>query len=236
MDLEHTSLAHADAYLSHHGILGQKWGVRRYQNTDGTLTDLGKKRYAKSIMRSNLGNKSYSKAKVPKDIQDQVRVKLNKHRDELKQVQKDEIADWDYEYKHLWSNEKALNKYAGKMADDFLKDGEPTDRREELINLIKYEDVGQNLFEEYYLKDNPKEAKTYRKLQEKSRNAYKRQGEIEKEITNDLLGAYGDTTLTSIPQYGHYKNGRLVVDRYATTGAVLQDYTRREIEKNYRDK
>lgn len=31
-------------YLEHHGILGQKWGVRRYQNKDGSLTDLGKRR------------------------------------------------------------------------------------------------------------------------------------------------------------------------------------------------
>lgn len=31
--------------LYHHGIKGQKWGVRRYQNEDGTLTDAGKKRY-----------------------------------------------------------------------------------------------------------------------------------------------------------------------------------------------
>ena len=29
----------------HHGILGQKWGIRRYQNPDGTLTEAGKKRY-----------------------------------------------------------------------------------------------------------------------------------------------------------------------------------------------
>lgn len=31
--------------LYHYGVKGQKWGVRRYQNADGTLTDLGKKRY-----------------------------------------------------------------------------------------------------------------------------------------------------------------------------------------------
>ena len=31
--------------LYHHGIKGQKWGRRRYQNKDGTLTAAGKKRY-----------------------------------------------------------------------------------------------------------------------------------------------------------------------------------------------
>ena len=31
--------------LKHHGIKGQKWGIRRFQNKDGSLTLLGKKRY-----------------------------------------------------------------------------------------------------------------------------------------------------------------------------------------------
>ena len=36
--------------LYHHGIKGQKWGVRRYQNEDGTLTDAGAKRYARDAI------------------------------------------------------------------------------------------------------------------------------------------------------------------------------------------
>ena len=31
-----------DNTLQHHGVLGQKWGVRRFQNRDGTLTSAGK--------------------------------------------------------------------------------------------------------------------------------------------------------------------------------------------------
>lgn len=43
-----------DDYVTHHGVLGQKWGVRRYQNADGSLTEAGKKKYSKRF------NKAYS--------------------------------------------------------------------------------------------------------------------------------------------------------------------------------
>ena len=35
-----------EEYLAHHGIKGQKWGIRRFQNPDGTLTEAGKKQQA----------------------------------------------------------------------------------------------------------------------------------------------------------------------------------------------
>lgn len=41
--------------VHHHGIKGQKWGIRRYQNPDGTLTNEGRARYTKGDAEHELG-------------------------------------------------------------------------------------------------------------------------------------------------------------------------------------
>lgn len=47
--------------LTHHGILGMKWGVRRYQNSDGSLTSAGKKRYSSTGLRAYMARKRNEK-------------------------------------------------------------------------------------------------------------------------------------------------------------------------------
>ena len=48
--------------LKHHGIKGQRWGVRRYQNADGSLTPLGKKKYGtKENFEKQMAAKNFRK-------------------------------------------------------------------------------------------------------------------------------------------------------------------------------
>lgn len=58
-------------YLAHWGVKGMRWGVRRYQNKDGTLTPAGQKRYNKEMAKLKaeekvLKNKQKTQAKINK--------------------------------------------------------------------------------------------------------------------------------------------------------------------------
>lgn len=57
-----TGLVPTEEHLAHYGILHQKWGVRRFQNYDGTLTEAGKRRYRKLEQLSKDAEDKYKKA------------------------------------------------------------------------------------------------------------------------------------------------------------------------------
>lgn len=50
-----------DIRLYHHGILGMKWGVRRYQNKDGSLTSSGRKHYSAEARAARKAEKAAKK-------------------------------------------------------------------------------------------------------------------------------------------------------------------------------
>ncbi len=55
-------LVPSNTYLAHHGVKGMKWGVRRFQNPDGSLTGAGRRRYEKDADRLGKAFKKWSEA------------------------------------------------------------------------------------------------------------------------------------------------------------------------------
>ena len=72
--------------LMHYGVLGMKWGQRRYQRRDGTLTNAGKKRYDKEMEKLKreqqiLRNKRRTQSKI--DKLETLRKDIDKEKNEL---------------------------------------------------------------------------------------------------------------------------------------------------------
>ena len=70
---EYYAVTFNDDHLSHHGIYGQKWGVRRFQNPDGTLTEAGKKRYRTTSSSADDINDVFGLAVRERDVKKSIR-------------------------------------------------------------------------------------------------------------------------------------------------------------------
>lgn len=89
-------------YLAHHGIKGQKWGVRRFQNEDGSLTSAGRQRYGvigstkayfqqrrQNVNRFYKQTGDYVHDKMPNQMTDAERKKYEKADAAYKKAQKE---------------------------------------------------------------------------------------------------------------------------------------------------
>lgn len=182
--------------LQHHGILGQKWGVRRFQNEDGTLTDAGKRRYqkqlAKKIKRDYRKDwENYDPSYIQKAMDENPRTK--KHVEEYSSLRRK--YDDEYAKKQSYELEKAVSRH-----------------REEIDKIIKelgydapvrgYE-LARADIEEDYVTTHDELYKTFLKEWDKMGAEVYKKGE---KVCADILGKYGDVRVNGIIRENLYRN------------------------------
>lgn len=138
-----------DDYLSHFGILGMKWGVRRFQNKDGSLTKEGQERYRSASQVAEEVKNRIAPDLIKLEAIDDASDRFNNIGDEL-------AEDYDNYYKSLKNNRSFKNDLLESMADDF---GVGCDD-EDLFDMVKEERI-DDLLRQYEPKNISDKVKSF---------------------------------------------------------------------------
>lgn len=197
-------------YLAHYGVKGMKWGVRRYQNADGSLTNAGRKRLAKGVKRAAkqglffVDSELSDKNPIIRDSMNSskqllsIRSKLDKKSKELDKILDDiKSAHNEYDLMDSDRNNKTIMDYKRKAYKKIT--GEDFKIEDEMDRVyLRYEDwdQGDNSSINLFVKD--RVGIDVGKWNNEVRELNREYSKTCKSIAKELLQEYGDKSLGTL--------------------------------------
>lgn len=195
-----------DGTLYHHGILGQKWGIRRFQNKDGSYTAEGKQRYYKDYYGYSgeiKNKKTYREAmKGAKDTFEYNKKWIDKNYDGTKRDKRD-----------LKKAEKGIYREGRKEIKDAYR--QTTDYKVRNAAKVGLGIVGASLvaYGAYKIYQNSNQLEAYKKLGKKNVDFIRNSGKFDYLTPIKEKKSFNDTPISTIKSVIDFSNTKSETNR-----------------------